>query len=138
MRSCRIRWPISIGTSVRLSASNPSDPIALAVSALAGGMLHLTLDTSTATAAKVQGLLDGVASNSSSSGDDDSVRALLAHARLLLDLLPATDRTLKSLRAVREDQDQQAVRLLGIAAPEAIANDGADNSVSSSTWLPCC
>ena len=96
--------------SVRLSASNPSDPIALAVSALAAGMLHLTLDTSTATAAEVQGLLDGVASNSSSSGDADSVRALLAHARLLLDLLPATDRALKSLRAVREDQDQQAVR----------------------------
>ena len=98
--------------TVRLSASNPSDPIVLAVCALAAGMLHLTLDTSTATAAKVQGLLDGVASNSSSSGDDDSVRALLAHARLLLDLLPATDRALKSLRAVREDQDQQAVRSL--------------------------
>ena len=81
------------------------------MSALASGMLHLTLDTSTATAAEVQGLLDGVASNSSSSGDADSVRALLAHARLLLqELLPATDRALKSLRAVREDQDQQAVR----------------------------
>ena len=98
--------------TVRLSASNPSDPIVLAVCALAAGMLHLTLDTSTATAAKVQGLLDRVAGNSSSSGDDDFVRALLAHARLLLDLLPATDRALKSLRAVREDQDQQAVRSL--------------------------
>ena len=51
--------------SVRLGASNPSDPIAAAVCALAAGMLHLTLDTSTATAAKVQGLLDQVASNSS-------------------------------------------------------------------------
>ena len=59
------------------------------------------------TAAEVQGLLDGVASASSSSGDADSVRALLAHARLLLDLLPATDRALKSLRAVREDQDHE-------------------------------
>ena len=98
--------------SVRLTASNPSDPIALAVCALAAGMLHLTLDTSTETAAKVQGLLDRVAGNSSSSGDPDSMRALLAHARLLLDLLPATDRTLKSLRAVREDQDQEAVRSL--------------------------
>jgi signal transduction histidine kinase/CheY-like chemotaxis protein len=34
----------------------------------------------------------------------------LVHARLLLDLLPATDSALKSLRAVREDQDQEAVR----------------------------
>ena len=105
-------------SSARLGASNPSDPIGPAVSALAAGMLHLTLDTSTATAAKVQGLLDGVASSSSSSGDDDSVRALLAHARLLLDLLPATDRALKSLRAVREDQDQQAVRSLVLKRQE--------------------
>jgi signal transduction histidine kinase/CheY-like chemotaxis protein len=97
-------------SSARLSASNPSDPIAPAVSALAAGMLHLTLDTSTETAAKVQGLLDEVARNSSSSADADSVRALLAHARLLFELLPATDRTLKSLRALREDQDQEAVR----------------------------
>ena len=97
-------------SSARLTAGNPLDPIAPAVSALAAGMLHLTLDTSTETAAKVQGLLDEVARNSSSSGDPDSMRALLAHAHLLLELLPATDRTLKSLRALREDQDQEAVR----------------------------
>jgi signal transduction histidine kinase/CheY-like chemotaxis protein len=80
------------------------------VSALAAGMLHLTLDTSKATALKAQNLLDEVARTAAPSADPNSVRALLVHARLLLDLLPATDSALKSLRAVREDQDQEAVR----------------------------
>ena len=96
--------------STRLTAANPAESIAPTVSALAAGMLHLTLDTSNATALKARDLLDEVARNSSPSADPDSVSAMLAHARLLLDLLPATDGALRSLRAVREDQDQEAVR----------------------------
>ena len=48
-------------------------------------------------------------------GDAESVRALLAHGRMLRDLLPTTDAVLKSLFAVATDSEQEAIRTLVVA-----------------------
>jgi signal transduction histidine kinase/CheY-like chemotaxis protein len=98
--------------SLRLAATDPTEPIVAAVSALAAGMLHLTLDTSDAMALQVQALLDTVARTPIRSADADTVSALLAHARLLHGLLSTTDGALQSLRAVGEDRGQEAVRTM--------------------------
>ncbi|MBV8472205.1 MAG: histidine kinase, partial [Hyphomicrobiales bacterium] len=98
--------------SLRLAAADPTEPVVAAVSALAAGMLRLTLDTSEAMALQVQTLADAVERTPTRSADVDTVAALLAHARLLHDLLPATDGALKSLRAVGEDRAQEAVRTM--------------------------
>ncbi len=98
--------------SLRLAATDPTEPIVAAVSALAAGMLHLTLDTSDAMAMQVQTLLDAVARTPVPPADADTVGALLAHARLLHGLLSSTDGALKSLRAVGEDRDHDAVRTM--------------------------
>lgn len=94
--------------SVRLASSD----LGPAISAAAAAMLHLTLDTSSAAAREVEERLDEVARQARSSGDADSVRALLAHGRLLHDLLPAVDNALKAMRAVPRKRDQDALRAM--------------------------
>jgi signal transduction histidine kinase/FixJ family two-component response regulator len=73
-------------------------------------MLHLTLDTSSAAAREVQDRLDDLAKQAHPSDDGDSVGALLAHGRLLHDLLPTVDNTLKAMRAVPQKRGQDALR----------------------------
>jgi signal transduction histidine kinase/CheY-like chemotaxis protein len=75
-------------------------------------MLHLTLDTSSAAAREVQDRLDQLTQQARLSGNEDSVRTLLAHGRLLRDLLPAVDNTLKAMRAVLRKADQDALRAM--------------------------
>ena len=112
-------------SSARLGASNPSDPIAPAVSALAAGMLHLTLDTSTATAAKVQGLLDEVAGNSSSIRRP-RFRESPVGARASASRPASGDRSRTEIPARPAGGSGSTSRpLLGLEAPEAVANDGA-------------
>jgi signal transduction histidine kinase len=94
--------------SVRLASSD----LGPAISAAAAAMLHLTLDTSSAAAREVEDRLDEVARQARSSADADSVRALLAHGRLLHDLLPAVDNALKAMRAVPRKRDQDALRAM--------------------------
>jgi signal transduction histidine kinase/CheY-like chemotaxis protein len=94
--------------SVRLMSSD-LDP---AISAAAAAMLHLTLDTSSAAAREVQDRLDELARQARPSPDGDSVSALLAHGRLLHDLLPAVDNTLRAMRAVPRKQDEDTLRAM--------------------------
>jgi signal transduction histidine kinase len=96
----------------RFSARLASSDLGPAISAAAAAMLHLTLDTSPAAAREVEDRLDEVARQASSSGDPDSVRTLLAHGRLLHDLLPAVDNALKAMRAVPRKRDQDALRAM--------------------------
>ncbi len=97
--------------SVRLASSD----LGPAISAAAAAMLHLTLDTSAAAAEEVQDRLDQLAKQSPPSDDGDSVGALLAHGRLLHDLLPAVDSTLKAMRAVPRKPDQDGLRAMVLA-----------------------
>lgn len=93
----------------RFKLGPDSQDLGPAVSAAAAAMLHLTLDTSKAVADEVEGRLDELA-NQPQSSDRDSVGALLAHGRLLQELLPAVDTTLKGIRAIRRKQEQDTLR----------------------------
>jgi hypothetical protein len=65
---------------------------------------HLTKD--------VQDRLDELGNRARSSGDSESVEALLAHGRLLHDLLPAVDNTLTAMRALPRNRDQDSLRAM--------------------------
>ena len=83
-----------------------------AISAAAAAMLHLTLDTSSAAAREVQDRLDGLGNLARASGDSEFVEPLLAHGRLLHDLLPAVDNTSTAMRALPRKRDQDALRAM--------------------------
>ena len=82
-----------------LSATESGEPWVGMVSALAGAMLRLTLDTSPAAIDVVRPRLDALAAQTIPSGQVDQVRTLLARGRLLLDILSATDRILREFAA---------------------------------------
>jgi signal transduction histidine kinase len=84
-----------------------------ATAALAAAVLHLTRDTSPDIVQALQERIDQFDAQVSEAGPDvEAARALVAHARLLRDLLPAVTTTLKSLVAVSTEQPLQATRTL--------------------------
>lgn len=112
--------------SARLSASDESGPLVPAVSALAAAMLQLTLDTSPAAAREVADRLNGLATQAVPPSDADSVAALLAHGRLIHDLLPTTDAVLRALLEAPNQQELKALRtmvLTGQASSRATARE---------------
>lgn len=92
----------------RLAASDDK-AVAVAASTLAAAMLHLTLDTSSAAAREVEAKLDELSRLQNSSGESESVRAILGHGRMLHDVLPGVDAILKSLIAEANSREQDAV-----------------------------
>ncbi|HEY4265386.1 MAG TPA: two-component system VirA-like sensor kinase [Micropepsaceae bacterium] len=105
--------------SAELSES-PRDPVlARQVSGLTAAMLHLTLDTSSSVMDEVDDELNRISTENLSPEDTRAVPAMLAHARMLRDLLPATDHTLKALFATRSHQQGQAIRVLVLARAAA-------------------
>jgi signal transduction histidine kinase len=94
---------------VALFSGDAAGPLAQLVSSLAAAMLRFTLDTSSTAAEEVQVRLDQLADRSFQS-EVSSTGALLAHGRLLHDLLPATDEMLKAILSVPQDGDQAALR----------------------------
>jgi signal transduction histidine kinase/CheY-like chemotaxis protein len=101
--------------SARLCASHKNELLAPAISALAASVLHLTLDTSPATAREVEGRLDKLSGQASQSGDAELIDALLAHGGMLHALLPATDDVLKALFALPIGREQTAIRSIVVA-----------------------
>ena len=98
--------------SARLSTSDESSPLAPGVSALTAAMLQLTLDTSPAAARAVADRLKGLATQSFPTDAAPSVRALVAHAGLLHDLLPATDGVLRALLAAPSQAELKTLRTM--------------------------
>jgi signal transduction histidine kinase len=87
--------------------------LATAAGALAAAVLYLTGDTSPDAVKALQDRIDGFAVLAPSAGPDvEAARALLAHARLLQELLPALDETLKSLVATPTRQPLEEIRAL--------------------------
>ena len=87
--------------------------LAPATGALAGAILHLTRDTSPDAVEALQERIDRFAVQAPTVGPDaDAAQALLGHARLLHDLLPAVDETLKALVAVPSRRPLEAMRRL--------------------------
>jgi signal transduction histidine kinase/ActR/RegA family two-component response regulator len=110
--------------SARLGAPDQTGPIAPAVSALAAAMLRLSLDTSPAVAHEVEDRLDALATRPFAPEDAMPLQGLLAHGRMLHDLLPATDAIVKTLCTVAREQNQAAVRAM------VLAQQGASRRVS--------
>jgi signal transduction histidine kinase len=104
--------------STDLGAAAQNEKLVAAVSALAAAMLHLTLDTSPQVAREVANRLDDVAAQSAS-GDAASVHPLLAHARLLHRLLPATDYAVKALFALANGTEQETIRRMVVRRQQA-------------------
>ena len=102
----------SLAVFGRFSVRPVSSDLGPTISAAAAAMLHLTLDTSSAAARDVQDRLDELGNRARSSGDSESVEALLAHGRLLHDLLPAVDNTLTAMRALPRNRDQDSLRAM--------------------------
>jgi signal transduction histidine kinase len=87
--------------------------LAAATGALAAAILHFTRDTSSDAAKLLQERLDQYAAQVPSVGPDaEASQALLAHARLLHNLLPEVDRTLSALVAAPSRQPLEEVRAL--------------------------
>ncbi len=101
--------------SAHLSEAERNDPLAPAVSALAAAMLQLALDTSPAAAREVEDRLNALAAQPLPADDADEVQALFAHAQLLRDLLPTTDRVLRALVEKPSKRRQEAIRTLVLA-----------------------
>lgn len=104
--------------SADLAASDRSGPAAAAVSSLAAAMMRLTLDTSPAVVREVADRLNELAAQPAAAGQAASVQELLAHGRLLHDLLPKTDGLLSELLAEPSKRELTALRMMILARQE--------------------
>jgi len=87
--------------------------LASATGALAAAILHLARDTSSEAAQGLQERIDQFAAQAPTTGADmEAAQALLGHARLLHELLPAADATLESLVAVASREPLEETRAL--------------------------
>lgn len=97
-------------------STNPSfgaggGPLMPAAGALAAAILHLTRDTSPDAVGALQGRIDALSAVAPAAGPEvETARTLLAHARLLLELLPKVDTTLKALIAVPSGRPGDEIR----------------------------
>ena len=87
--------------------------LAPATGALAAAILHLSRDTSSDALKALQERIDQFAEQAPTVGPEAEVaRAMLAHARLLYEQLPAVDETLKAFIAVPSAQALEETRAL--------------------------
>jgi signal transduction histidine kinase len=85
--------------------------LAPATGALAAAILYLRRDTSPDAVKALQERIDQFAAQAPTNGPDaDAARALLAHSRLLQELLPEVDETLKALVAAPSRQPLEELR----------------------------
>jgi signal transduction histidine kinase len=98
--------------STRLESIAGTAPPAPQVNALSVAMLHFMLDTSPANAADVKARIDRLEEQAGSFGDEDMIRVLVAHGRMLLRVLPATDDALKQLRTPQERRYREELRTI--------------------------
>lgn len=98
--------------SARLAAQEPGSALVRQVSDLSTALLHLTLDTSPTAAADVDERLAKFPESGRSELHGSVVTSLLAHARMLRQLLPETDQTVRVLFALPDEHDQAVIREL--------------------------
>jgi signal transduction histidine kinase len=100
-----------LGTSAGFGAQDAQ--LAPATGALAAALLNLRRDTSPDAVKAFQERIDRFAAQAPTVGlDAEAARALLSHSRLLQELLPAIDETLKALVAAPSRQPLEEVRAL--------------------------
>ena len=96
--------------SARVAASAQDGAMVEAASSLAAAIINLTLDTSPSSARVVQDRLEELAGLQSIPGSAASIEPLLAHGRMLHDLLPTVDAVVKTLLAVPFGREQESIR----------------------------
>jgi signal transduction histidine kinase len=96
--------------SGRFGVAAQDGPLASAMTALSTSVLHLVLDTSADSAADVADKLDRFAREVSPGDDAELVTGILAHGRVLYNVLPATDHILELLYDLPRVQRLDAVR----------------------------
>src|SRR5262249_3422944 len=113
----------SLSFFVRFGARPASADLNPAISAAAAAMLQFTLDTSSGSAQEVKDRLDQLGQQAAARPDTAVfVEALLAHGRLLYNVLPSVDDTLRALRALPRKLDQDALRTLIMSRQMASRN----------------
>jgi signal transduction histidine kinase len=95
----------------RFSVGAKAPELEPAISAAAAAMLNLTLDTSPDAARQVQDRLNELDKLATPAHSED-IAPLLAHGRLLHDVLPAVDQVLAAMRAVPRKSEQDNLRAL--------------------------
>jgi signal transduction histidine kinase/CheY-like chemotaxis protein len=101
----------SLAFFVRFSARPVSAELDPPITAAAAAMLQLTLDTSPEAARTVKARLDDLEWRAEMT-NTFSVEALIAHGRLLHELLPSVDNILAAMRALPRKPNQDALREL--------------------------
>jgi signal transduction histidine kinase len=96
--------------SSRLSSLDWSEAMTHATNALVAAMLRLSLDTSAEPLAEVRDRLDKLSALGPPSVEALPVMALVAHGRLLNDLLPATDEILRDLLSMPQRNQLEVLR----------------------------
>jgi signal transduction histidine kinase len=87
--------------------------LAPAMSALAAAVLHLARDRSPGAVRALKERIDQFAAQAPTAGPDaDTARAMLAHTRLLQDLLPSVDETLRTFTAMPGAQPLEETRAM--------------------------
>ncbi len=97
--------------TARLVASD-HQPVAAAVTRLAGAMLLLTIDTSPTAIDAVQDRLNELSTLEWPADDHDAITAILAHGRMLRDLLPDINGLLRGLVSEADNRQQDVVRAM--------------------------
>jgi signal transduction histidine kinase len=98
--------------SRRLEMTSGKEPPAPQANELSVAMLRFTLDTSPENAKEVEDRIARLEQQAGSFGDEDLIRVLVAHGRMLLRVLPATDAALRTLREPEERINREALRTL--------------------------
>jgi signal transduction histidine kinase len=98
--------------SRRLETTAGSEPPAPQANALSVAMLRFTLDVAPENAKEVEDRIARLEQQAGSFGDEDLIRVLVAHGRMLLRVLPATDAALNTLREPQEKINREALRTL--------------------------
>jgi signal transduction histidine kinase len=97
------------GVFSTLLAGSDNAPVAAAATRISAALLHLTLDSSQETEREVHRELRQLALLQGAPDEAAPLQALLAHGGMLLDLVPATDVTLKALMDEASTREQDAV-----------------------------
>ncbi|MBV9562447.1 MAG: two-component system VirA-like sensor kinase [Bradyrhizobium sp.] len=96
----------------RTSAKSVSPELDPVISAAAAAILNLTLDTSSVVVQEAQNRLDDLDREAVHNGQGDAVESLLAHGRLVARMLPSVDGRLRSLAALPNVEQQNALRAM--------------------------
>jgi signal transduction histidine kinase len=101
--------------SARLSAATTDPVLVSRIGSLTAAMLHLTQDSAPRVIQDVDTAMRAIPVDRFPKPDIDTADALVAHARLLRILLPATDQGLKALFALPSHDQQERIRGMVVA-----------------------